>query len=70
MSVFASREAAEECATGDSFVVNGVVRSWTLCEWGRGVPSLSFFLLQTALFREVVERRRGRRGKVRGCQTP
>jgi uncharacterized protein YciI len=33
MSVFASRDAAEELATGDPFVVNGVVRSWTLREW-------------------------------------
>ena len=33
MSVFASRAAAEEFAAGDPFVVNGVVRSWTLREW-------------------------------------
>jgi uncharacterized protein YciI len=33
MAVFTSREAAEEFATGDPFVVNGVVRSWELRDW-------------------------------------
>jgi uncharacterized protein len=30
MSVFAAREAAEEFARGDPFVLNGVVRDWEL----------------------------------------
>jgi uncharacterized protein YciI len=33
MSIFTTREAAEEFATGDPFVINGVVRSWELREW-------------------------------------
>lgn len=33
MGVFTSREAAEEFIKGDPFVVNGVVRKWTLREW-------------------------------------
>jgi uncharacterized protein len=33
MSVFTSREAAEEFARGDPFVLNGVVRSWHIREW-------------------------------------
>ncbi len=33
MSVFTSREAAEEFARGDPFVVNGVVASWRVLEW-------------------------------------
>ena len=33
MSIFASREAAEAFATGDPFVLNGVVRSWEIREW-------------------------------------
>jgi uncharacterized protein YciI len=33
MAIFASREAAEEFATEDPFVLNGVVRSWQVREW-------------------------------------
>ncbi len=33
MSIFTSREAAEEFAHGDPFVLNGVVRSWFIREW-------------------------------------
>lgn len=33
MSIFASREAAEEFVAGDPFVLNGVVRSWQIREW-------------------------------------
>jgi uncharacterized protein len=33
MAVFTSRQAAEEFARGDPFVLNGVVRSWTIREW-------------------------------------
>ena len=33
MAVFTSREAAEEFARGDPFVLNGVVRNWQIREW-------------------------------------
>ena len=33
MSVFRTREAAEEFAAGDPFVLNGVVRAWHVREW-------------------------------------
>ncbi len=33
MSIFTTREAAEEFVRGDPFVLNGVVRSWTIREW-------------------------------------
>ena len=33
MAVFSSREAAEEFAEGDPFVLNGVVRDWHIREW-------------------------------------
>jgi uncharacterized protein len=33
MGIFTNREAAEEFAAGDPFVVNGVVRSWLIREW-------------------------------------
>jgi len=33
MSIFRSREAAEEFANGDPFVVNGLVRRWEIREW-------------------------------------
>lgn len=33
LAVFTSREAAEEFAQGDPFVINGVVSKWTLREW-------------------------------------
>ena len=33
MAVFTTREAAEEFASGDPFVLNGVVRSWRVLQW-------------------------------------
>jgi uncharacterized protein YciI len=33
MAIFTSREAAQEFAEGDPFVVNGVVRDWQIREW-------------------------------------
>jgi uncharacterized protein YciI len=33
MSIFTTREAAEEFAREDPFVLNGVVRSWYIREW-------------------------------------
>jgi uncharacterized protein len=33
MAVFTTREAAEEFAKQDPFVVNGVVRGWSIKEW-------------------------------------
>ena len=33
MAVFSSREAAEEFARSDPFVLNGVVSSWRVREW-------------------------------------
>jgi hypothetical protein len=33
MSIFTSREAAEEFAEGDPFVLNGVVSRWHIREW-------------------------------------
>jgi uncharacterized protein len=33
MAVFTTREAAEEFARGDPFVLNGVVRNWQIREW-------------------------------------
>mgnify|MGYP001403145565 CR=1 FL=1 len=33
MAIFTTRDAAEEFARGDPFVVNGVVASWRVLEW-------------------------------------
>jgi uncharacterized protein len=33
MAIFATREAAQEFARGDPFVLNGVVRDWHIREW-------------------------------------
>jgi uncharacterized protein len=33
MSVFRTREAAQEFVDGDPFVLNGVVRAWRIHEW-------------------------------------
>ena len=33
MAIFTTREAAEEFAAGDPFVVNGVVGNWYIREW-------------------------------------
>jgi uncharacterized protein len=37
MAVFATREAAEEFAQTDPFVLNGVVRSWRIREWNEAI---------------------------------
>ena len=37
MSIFRTREAAEEFARHDPFVVNGVVSSWEIREWDEAV---------------------------------
>jgi uncharacterized protein YciI len=37
MSIFRTREAAEEFARGDPFVTNGVVRSWEVREWDEAI---------------------------------
>ena len=33
MAIFNTRDSAEAFATGDPFVLQGVVRSWTVKEW-------------------------------------
>ena len=33
MAIFTTRAAAEEFVRGDPFVLNGVVRNWTIREW-------------------------------------
>lgn len=33
MAVFTTREAAEAYARGDPFVINGMVRRWSIREW-------------------------------------
>jgi hypothetical protein len=33
MSIFTSREAAEEFVSGDPFVLNGVVAAWEIRDW-------------------------------------
>jgi uncharacterized protein YciI len=33
MGIFTTREAAEDFASGDPFVLNGVVRAWHVREW-------------------------------------
>lgn len=38
MGVFTSREAAEEFATADPFVLNGVVGKWQIREWRAVTP--------------------------------
>jgi uncharacterized protein len=37
MGVFTTREAAQEFVAGDPFVLNGVVRDWTIREWNEAV---------------------------------
>ncbi|HEY4463046.1 MAG TPA: ACT domain-containing protein [Streptosporangiaceae bacterium] len=37
MAVFTTREAAEEFVAGDPFVVNGVLREWTVREWNEAL---------------------------------
>jgi uncharacterized protein YciI len=38
MAVFTSREAAEEFASGDPFVLGGVVSKWFVREWREVTP--------------------------------
>jgi hypothetical protein len=38
IAVFTTREAAEEFASGDPFVLNGVVSSWRVREWREATP--------------------------------
>jgi uncharacterized protein YciI len=37
MGVFTTREAAEEFARGDAFVLNGVVRDWRVSAWNESL---------------------------------
>lgn len=37
MAVFTTRQAAEEFARNDPFVVNGVVRAWEVREWDEAI---------------------------------
>ncbi len=39
MAVFTTREAAEEFAAGDPFVLNGVIRHWFIREWLEAIAS-------------------------------
>jgi hypothetical protein len=38
LAVFSTREAAEEFASGDPFVLHGVVGSWEIREWREVTP--------------------------------
>ena len=37
LAVFRTREAAEEFAAGDPFVVNGLVEGWEVVEWAEAL---------------------------------
>jgi uncharacterized protein len=37
MGIFVSREAAEEFARGDPFVLFGVARKWTILDWNEAL---------------------------------
>jgi uncharacterized protein YciI len=37
MGIFSTRAAAEEFVRGDPFVLNGVVRNWTIREWNEAL---------------------------------
>lgn len=37
MAIFTTREAAEEFAAGDPFVLNAVVRAWHIREWNEAL---------------------------------
>jgi uncharacterized protein len=39
MAIFTTREAAEEFAKGDPFVLHGVVRSWQIKEWNEALST-------------------------------
>jgi hypothetical protein len=38
MAIFTTREAAEEFASADPFVLNGVVSGWQIREWNAATP--------------------------------
>ena len=40
MAMFSTREAAEEFATGDPFVVKGVVKRWTIRGWNEAIATI------------------------------
>lgn len=40
MAVFTAREAAEEFARSDPFVLHGIVRAWHIREWNEALASL------------------------------
>jgi uncharacterized protein YciI len=40
MSLFTTREAAEEFVRDDPFVLNGVIRAWRILEWDEGLGAL------------------------------
>jgi len=37
MAIFTTREAAEAFARSDPFVLNGVVRGWSIREWNEAI---------------------------------
>lgn len=37
LGIFTTREAAEEFARGDAFVLNGVVRNWRMLGWNESI---------------------------------
>ena len=39
MAIFTTREAAEAFARSDPFVLNGVVRRWSVREWNEAIAS-------------------------------
>ena len=39
MSIFRTRESAEDFARSDPFVINGVVRSWEVREWDEAIDA-------------------------------
>jgi uncharacterized protein len=40
MAIFSTREAAEEFVKDDPFVLEGVVRKWTIREWNESLAEL------------------------------
>ena len=40
MAIFTSREAAQEYAPGNPFVLNGMVKSWSIHEWADALGRL------------------------------
>jgi uncharacterized protein YciI len=39
MAIFTTRQAAEAFARSDPFVLNGVVRRWSIREWNEAIAS-------------------------------